>query len=104
MVGAVWSRACTVCDCRQEGRISAAKKRRREDEICVQNLDIALATAAESVPLDAICNRPNVAPDGPSQLQDIHSSMSGQPGSAQAYLNGGWMQDLDIVFKALGKN
>ena len=81
---------------------AAAKKRRREDEVCVQNLDVALASAAGSVPLDAMCNRQDVAPDGPSQMQDVHSSMSCQPGSAEAYLNGGWMQDLDSAL-ALGK-
>ena len=42
---------------------AAAKKRRREDEVCVQHLDVALASAAGSVRLDATYNRPDVAPD-----------------------------------------
>ena len=79
---------------------AAAKKRQQEDEVCVQNLDVALASAAESVPLDATCNRPVVAPDAPSQMQDVQSSMFSQPGSALAYLRGGWMQDLEIALVA----
>ena len=86
---------------------AAAKKRRQEDEVCVQNLDVALASAAGSVPLDATCNRPDDAPDTPSQMQDVQPSMScltcqtsmSVP-DAVAYLNGGWMQDLEIALVA----